>query len=158
MHMKQASAVRRLPCLLALLGSALLACVGGHIPPTMFQFENIVPYTPPKGGGWKAAQVLILLHRISTDFPQSATCDIEVGVPERYADTWVTNADAQAAAAEAADRAARIVLRQRVPTALACRQFREQMERLMQSSVSVPIPGARVSGFQRVLSSRRTFP
>lgn len=158
MHMRRFSPARRLVFFLTLLGSAQLACVGGHIPPSMFQFESIVPYTPPEGGGWKAAQVLILLHRISSVFPQSATCDIEVGVPERHANTWVTNADAQAAAAEAADRAARIVLRQRVPTALACKQFREHMERLMQSSVSVPIPGARVSGFKRVLSSRKTFP
>jgi hypothetical protein len=156
--MRRSATARGLVLLLALLGSTLLACVGGHIPPSMFQFENIVPYAPPEGGGWKAAQVLVLLHRISPVFPQAATCDIEVGVPERYANTWVTNADAQAAAAEAADRAARIVLRQRVPTALACKQFREQMERLMQSAVSIPIPGARVSGFNRVLSSRKTFP
>lgn len=158
MRMRRSSAARGLMLFLTLLGSAQLACVGGHIPPSMFHFENIVPYTPPNGGGWKAAQVLILLHRISPIFPQSATCDIEVGVPERYGNTWVANADAQVAAAEAADRAARIVLRQRLPTALACDQFRKQMERLMQSSVSIPIPGARVSGFQRVLVSRKTFP
>jgi hypothetical protein len=143
---------------LALLGSAWLACVGGHILPSTFQFENVVPYKPPKGGGWKAAQVVILLNRISPSFPQSATCEIEVGVPERNLDGWVTDEDAQAAAAEAADRAARIVLRQRLMTAVACAQFRQHMQRLMQSEVSKPIRGARVSEFQRVLVSRKTFP
>ena len=69
MHMQRSSAARGLVLFLTLLGSAQLACVGGHIPPSMFQFENIVPYTPPDGGGWKAAQVLILLHRISSRLP-----------------------------------------------------------------------------------------
>lgn len=157
MHMRRASPARGL-VVLALLASAWLACVGGHIPPSTFQFENVVPYTPPDGGGWKAAQVLVLLSRISPSFPQSATCDIEVGVPERYGNTWVTDEDAQAAAAEAADRAARIVLRERLMTAVACEQFRQHMERLMQSEVSKPISGARVSKFKRVLASRKTFP
>ena len=158
MHMRRSSAPRGFVLFLAVLGATQLACVGGHIPPTTFEFENVVPYKPPEGGGWKAAQVLILLYKISPAFPQSATCDIEVGVPERYGTTWVTNGAAQAAAAEAADRAARIVLRERLPTALACQRFREHMERIMQSSVSVPIPGARVSGFKGVLASRKTFP
>ncbi|PTL79412.1 hypothetical protein [Vitiosangium sp. GDMCC 1.1324] len=102
--------------------------------------------------------MLILLNRISPSFPQSATCDIEVGVPERNLEGWVTDEDAQAAAAEAADGAARIVLSQRLMTAVACKQFREHMQRLMQSGVSKPIRGARVSVFERVLVSRKTFP
>jgi hypothetical protein len=158
MHMRRASPARGLVVFLTLLASAWLACVGGHIPPSTFQFENVVPYTPPDGGGWKAAQVLVLLSRISPSFPQSATCDIEVGVPERNVNGWVTNEDAQAAAAEAADRAARIVLRERLMTAVACIRFREYMQRLMQSEVSKPIPGAQVSAFKRVLVSRKTFP
>ncbi len=87
--MRRSSTARGLVLFLALLGLALLACVGGHIPPSMFEFENVVPYAPPGPGGWKAAQVLILLSRISPVFPQAATCDIEVGVPERNANGWV---------------------------------------------------------------------
>ncbi|HYO69111.1 MAG TPA: hypothetical protein VEU33_23830 [Archangium sp.] len=157
--MRRSFLARRLVVFLALLSSAWLACVGGHIPPSTFQFENVIGYKTPDGGGWKAAQVLVLLSKLSPSFPQSATCDIEVGVPERNLNGWVTDEDAQVAAAEAADRAARIVLRQRLMTAVACRQFRVHMERLMQSSeVSKPIPGARVSEFKRVLVSRKTFP
>ena len=98
------------------------------------------------------------MSKLSPSFPQSATCDIEVGVPERNLDGWVTDAEAQAAAAEAADRAARIVLRQRLMTAVACEQFRQHMERLMWTEVSRPIRGAQVTKFQRVLVSRKTFP
>jgi hypothetical protein len=158
MHMRRSFLARRLVVFLALLSSAWLACVGGHIPPSTFQFEKVIDYTPPDGGGWKAAQVLVLLSKISSSFPQSATCDIEVGVPERNKKGWVTDEDAQVAAAEAADRAARIVLRQRLMTAVACNQFRVHMRRLMQSEVSKPISGARVSAFERVLVSRKTFP
>jgi hypothetical protein len=158
MHMRRSSTARGLVLFLALLGSTLLACVGGHIPPSMFEFENVVPYAPPGPGGWKAAQVLILLNRISPVFPQAATCDIEVGVPERNVNGWVLDEAAQVAAAQAADEAARIVLRERLPTALACKQFREHMQRIMKSSVSNPIPGAQVTGFKRVLVSRKTFP
>jgi hypothetical protein len=143
---------------LAVLGAAQMACVGGHIPPSTFQFENVVPYTPPEGGGWKAAQVVILLYKISPAFPQSATCDIEVGVPEMNLNGWVTNGAAQAAAAEAADRAARIVLREHVPTALACDQFRKHMQSIMNNPMFNSIPGAQVTAFKRVLASRKTFP
>jgi hypothetical protein len=158
MHMRRSSTTRGLVLFLAVLGAAHLACVGGHIPPTMFQFENVVPYTPPDEGGWKAAQVLVLLYKISPAFPQSATCDIEVGVPVMNGDGWVTHGAAQAAAAEAADRAARIVLRERLPTALACIQFRTHMQSIMNQSVSTPVRGARVTGFNGVLASRKTFP
>jgi hypothetical protein len=158
MHMRRSFPARGLVVFLALLASAWLACVGGHIPPSTFQFEKVVSYTPPDGGGWKAAQVLILLSKISNAFPQSATCDIEVGVPERNLDGWVTNEDAQVAAAEAADRAARIVLRQRLMTAVACEQFRQHMQRLMRTEVSKPIRGAQVTKFNRELVSRKTYP
>ncbi|MFL5353752.1 hypothetical protein [Archangium sp.] len=148
----------RVLLLLAVLGTAHLACVGGHIPPSMFQFENVVPYTGPEGGGWKVAQVLILLGRISPMFSSAATCDIEVGVPERSGDTWVTNEFAQVEAAKAADQAARRVLRERHMTALACFKFREYMQSILADPVSGTIPGARVSGFQREGVSRKTFP
>jgi hypothetical protein len=156
--MRRSSTPRAVVLLLAVLGAAHLACVGGHIPPSTFQFENIVPYTPPGEGGWKAAQVLVLLHRISSVFPQSATCDIEVGVPERNLNGWVLDEAAQAAAAKAADEAARIVLREHLPTALACQQFREHMQRIMNTPGPAYIPGTRVTVFQRVLVSRKTFP
>ncbi|QRN94343.1 hypothetical protein JRI60_35150 [Archangium violaceum] len=101
------------------LGALQLACVGGHIPPSMFQFQNVVPYTPPDGGGWKVAQVLVLLGKISPIFSSTATCDIEVGVPEKNVNGWVLDEFAQVEAAKAADEAARIVLREQLPTALA---------------------------------------
>ncbi len=136
------------------------ACVGGHIPPSMFQFENVVPYTGPEGegGGWKVAQVLILLGKISRIFSSTATCDIEVGVPERNVNGWVLDEVAQVEAAKAADQAARRVLREHQPTALACDQFRKYMQSILTDPVSGPIPGAKVTGFQTVGVSRRTFP
>jgi len=155
---RRSSTARGLVLLLALLGSTLFACVGGHIPPSMFEFENVVPYTPPGPGGWKAAQVLILLHRISSVFPQSATCDIEVGVPEKYGEVWVTNEFAQVEAAKAADHAARRVLREHQPTALACIKFREHMQSILRDRVSGPIPGATVTRFRTSGISPMTFP
>ncbi len=41
---------RSILLLLAILGAAQLACVGGHIPPSMFEFTNVVPYTGPREG------------------------------------------------------------------------------------------------------------
>jgi hypothetical protein len=140
------------------LGALQLACVGGHIPPSMFQFENVVPYTPPAGGGWKVAQVLILLGKISPIFSSTATCEIEVGVPEKNVNGWVLDEFAQVEAAKAADEAARIVLREQLPTALACDQFRKHMHSILTHPVSGPIPGAQVTGFQRVSVHRKTFP
>ena len=89
---------------LTVLGAYQLACVGGRIPPSMFQFTNVVPYSGPGEGGWKVAQVLVLLNRISPRFPQNAVCEIEVGVPEVNKHGPVTDELAQAAAAKAAGR------------------------------------------------------
>lgn len=158
MHSRLAVATRALLLSLAVLGIAQLACVGGHIPPSMFQFQNVVPYTPPNGGGWKVAQVLILLYRISPEFPQSATCDIEVGVPEKNRNGWVLDEFAQAEAAKAADEAARIVLREQLPTALACDQFRQHMQSILTDPVTGTIPGAKVTKFKEVGVHRTTFP
>jgi hypothetical protein len=69
MHIHSSFTGRVRLLLLAALGACQLACVGGHIPPSTFQFTNVVPYTGPAGGGWKVAQVLILLSRISPMFP-----------------------------------------------------------------------------------------
>jgi hypothetical protein len=144
--------------LLAVLGACQLACVGGHIPPSMFQFSNVVPYTGPGTGGWKVAQVLILLGKISPMFSSAATCDVEVGVPERNWKGWVLDEFAQEKAAEAADKAARIVLREHQPTALACDQFRKHMQSILGDPNFGTIPGATVTGFQRVGVPRTTFP
>lgn len=98
--------------LLTILGVLLLACVGGHIPPSTFQFTQVVPYTGPQGG-WKVAQIIVLLAKISTLFPETATCEIEVGVPEVSFQGVISDEFAQVTAAKAADEAARLVLRER---------------------------------------------
>jgi hypothetical protein len=143
---------------LLLLGASQLACVGGHIPPTMFQFTNVVPYSGPGPGGWKVAQVLVLLGKISPRFSSTATCDIEVGVPEKNRNGWVLDEVAQVEAAKAADKAARIVLREQQPTALACEQFRKHMQHILTDKVSGPIPGATVTRFKEQDVPRMTFP
>jgi hypothetical protein len=158
MHMRLSFTARGVLWLLAVLGAAQLACVGGHIPPSMFQFTNVVPYTPPGTGGWKVAQVLILLGRISPVFSSTAVCEIEVGVPEKNVKGWVTDEIAQAAAATAADEAARIVLREHQPTALACQQFRNHMQSILGDRNFGTVPGATVTAFQTSGVPRKTFP
>ena len=158
MHIRPSFSRRVVLLLLAAFGSCQLSCVGGHIPPSMFQFTNVVPYSGPEGGGWKVAQVLILLGKLSPMFSSAATCDLEVGVPEKYGHTWVPNEFAQVEAAKAADHAARRVLREQQPTALACIKFREHMQSILTDRVSGPIPGARVTDFQQVGIPRKTFP
>jgi hypothetical protein len=164
MHVRLSVSARGVLLSLLLLGVSQLACVGGRIPPSMFQFANVVPYSGPEGegGGWKVAQVLILLGKISPRFSSTATCEIEVGVPERNVKGWVLNEVAQVEAAKAADKAAdkaaRIVLREQQPTALACIKFREHMQRILTDKVSGPIPGAKVSSFKEEGVPRMTFP
>jgi hypothetical protein len=143
---------------LAVLGAAQLACVGGHIPPSMFQFTNVVPYTPPGTGGWKVAQVVVLMGRISTVFPLNAVCEVEVGVPEKNVNGWVLDEIAQTAAAKAADEAARIVLREHLPTALACARFRKHMEGILGDKNFGTVPGARVTEFRTSGVPKTTFP
>jgi hypothetical protein len=156
--MQLSASARKALSFLALLCATQLACVGGHIPPSMFQFANVVPYTPPGTGGWKVAQVVILMGKISPAFSSTAVCEIEVGVPEMNVNGWVTNEFAQGAAAKAADEAARIILRENQPTALACDQFRRHMARILGDRNWGTIPGAQVTGFQRVGVPRMTFP
>jgi len=158
MHVRSSFVARKVLLWLAVLGAVQLACVGGHIPPSTFQFTNVVPHTGKEEGGWKVAQVSILLGRLSKVFPQAAVCDIEVGVPERNLNGLISDAFAQQSAAKAADKAARIVLRERIPVALACMEFRKHMGRILGDRVLGTIPGARVSGFQRVDVPRTTFP
>ena len=158
MHIRPSFTERVVLLLLAILSAAQLACVGGHISPSMFQFTNVVPYTGPGTGGWKVAQVLILLGKISPMFSSAATCDIEVGVPERNVNGWVLDEVAQVETAKAADQAARLVLREHQPTALACDQFRKHMQNILTEPVFGPIPGAKVTGFREAGIPRTTFP
>jgi hypothetical protein len=158
MHVRSSFAARNVSLLLAILGAVQLACAGGHIPPSTFQFTNVVPHSGKEEGGWKVAQVLILLGRVSTVFPQAAVCDIEVGVPERNLNGLISDAFAQQAAARAADEAARLVLRERIPTAMACDQFRKRMQSILRDPRFGTIPGAKVTGFQTVGVPRTTFP
>ncbi|HYO65855.1 MAG TPA: hypothetical protein VEU33_07225 [Archangium sp.] len=151
--------VRGVVLSLTLLGAALLACVGGHIPPSTFQFHNVVRYSGDgkEAGGCKVAQVLILLSRISPVFSSTATCDIEVGVPERNRNGWVLDEFAQLESAKAADKAARIVLKEKIPTGLACVQFRMEMQRILTDKNTGAIPGTQVTAFQWNVP-RSTFP
>ena len=158
MRIQPSGAVRVLVLCLAVLGAAQLACAGGHIPPSTFQFTNIVPYTGPGPGGWKVAQVTVMLSRISRTFPQSAICEIEVGVPEVNIKGPVTDAFAQVEAAKAADKAARIVFRKRLPTALLCEQFKQHMERILTDPTLGTIPGAKITGFRETGVPKKTFP
>ncbi|WNG38608.1 hypothetical protein F0U61_36695 [Archangium violaceum] len=147
--------------LLAIAGALQLSCtqiVIGHIPPSTFQFTNVVPYTGPREGGWKVAQVLVLLGKLSPVFPAAATCEIEVGVPEVNRYGPVPDDFAQAAAAKAADEAARIVMREQQPTALACTQFRKHMQHILGDRNLGSVPGARVTGFLAEGVPRVTFP
>jgi len=158
MHIRASGAVRGVVLCLAVLGATQLACAGGHIPPSTFQFTNIVPHTGPERGGWKVAQVTVLLSRISRIFPQNAVCEIEVGVPEVNRNGPVPDAFAQVEAAKAADKAARIVFRERLPTALLYQQFREHMERILTEPELGTIPGAKINGFLETGVTRKTFP
>jgi len=158
MHVRSSFVARQVSLWLAVFSVLQLACAGGHIPPSTFQFTTVVPHTGTGTGGWKVAQVSILLGRLSKVFPQAAVCEIEVGVPVRNVNGLVWDALAQEAAARASDEAARIVLRERVPVALACIEFRKHMGTILGHQEFGTIPGARVSGFQRVGVPRTTFP
>lgn len=151
----------RLLCV-AIAATLQAACtqahVFGQIPPSTFQFKSIVPHTGPGTGGWKVAQVLLLLGRLSSTFPEATSCDVEVGVPER---TWkgpVPDVVAQMEAATAADEAARFVLQERQPTALMCSEFRVRMQSILGDPQFGPIPGAKVTSFQTLGIPRNTFP
>jgi hypothetical protein len=141
----------------------LLACtlqvacatfVQGGIPPSSFEFRNVVPVSPKEPSGWKVAKVKILLGRISPTFPAAAYCDIEVGIPEINLRGLVLDEFAQLEAAAAADAAARLVLSQGLPTAVLCRRFQEEMERIL----SATIPGVRVTKFLTPNVPYKTFP
>jgi hypothetical protein len=152
---------RRAVLLLAALASTLqAACVtptsltGGSIPPSAFEFHNTIPYTGPGTGGWKVAQVHILLARLSPLLPEAAWCDVEVGVPEVNVDGPVLDASARIESAVAANLSARSTLGERLPTAILCANFITQMHKNLQ----VPIKGSKVSRFSAVGVPRTRHP
>ncbi len=146
----------------ALVGMFLAACtepmVLGNIPPSTFQFTNVVPREGSAAGGWKVAQVVILLGKLSPRYPETTFCEVEVGVPEFNKDGPVLDELAQAKAAEAADAAARHVLKERLPSATACNEFRRTMQKIMGDATFGTIPGARVRSFLTPDIPRSTFP
>jgi hypothetical protein len=133
----------------------LVGCAAwGGIPPTAFQFHNVVPYEGPGEGGWKVAQVRILLTRVSRTQPLQAWCDVEVGVPEVNHRGRIANVTAQEFATLAADEAARFALQQRVATSEAlCEVFRKKMLGLLTRD----IPGVKVNRFKEQGIPQTTF-
>ncbi|HZI12551.1 MAG TPA: hypothetical protein VE153_19365 [Myxococcus sp.] len=145
--------------LLATSSAVQVACatpsaVTGSIPPSAFQFSSVVPLNGKKQGGWKAAQVTILLGRLSSVAPEATWCDIEVGVPEANRKGPVTDAYARVESSVAATSAAREVLIEPLPTAILCDSFRGAMKR----ALDVPIPGCRVTGFLTAGLPRTRYP
>ncbi len=152
---------RRLFVRLFLLGTMtflLEACAtvsGGRIPPSAFEFHDIVSEPGPEAGGWKIAQVNILLSRVSRSRPLQAWCDVEVGVPIINWKRSISNAVAQGRSSEAADAAAQMVLRgPETVSALACQQFRGEMLRFLVRSIN----GATVTKFVRQGIEPTSFP
>ncbi|WNG45053.1 hypothetical protein F0U60_13790 [Archangium minus] len=146
---------------LLLLGAMILlldACAtvsGGHIPPSAFDFHDFVSEQGPEPGGWKIAQVNILLSRVSRSRPLQAWCDVEVGVPVINSRRTISNVVAQRRASAAADAAAQMVLRgAETVSALACQQFRNEMLRLLVESIN----GATVTKFVRQGIEPKSFP
>lgn len=155
--------------LYALVALSQLACTGarvtGGISPSAFQFTNVLPHPggPREPGGWKAAQVLILVGHLSPLFPDASTCDIEVGMPEVNLLGPIRDEVAQLESARAADEAARLALQQRLPTAALCIRFRTEMQRLMNApdpqTAQLPVTyGTRVTRFQTAGLTHTTFP
>ncbi|HLL00339.1 MAG TPA: hypothetical protein VK539_07110 [Myxococcaceae bacterium] len=143
--------------------SLLLACTEplllGSIPPEAFQFTVVVAHDGIGTGGWKVAQVVILLGKFSPMYPATTFCEVEVGVPEVNRKGPVPALLAQVEAAAAADTAARHVLKKKLnPTAAVCAEFRAKMQRYLTEPSTDLIPGAQVTGFQRTGLPRTTFP
>lgn len=90
---------------LSLLLEACAAVSGGHVPPSAFEFHEVVSKEGQEAGGWKVAQVYILLSRVSRRRPLQAWCDIKVGIPIKSDRRSVPSATAQRKCAEAADEA-----------------------------------------------------
>jgi hypothetical protein len=143
---------------LAIASLWLGACatfVTGGIPPGSFEFHPIVPVGGRQTGGWKVAQVIVLLGRASPSGPRAVWCDIEVGIPQVNYLGPVLDEEAQVACAAAADQASRVVLQQGLEvSALICKRFQEEMEAI----VSKSIPGVRVTKIQTPGFQPKRFP
>ncbi|HYO57208.1 hypothetical protein [Archangium sp.] len=140
---------------MALLLAACATVSGGHIPPSAFEFHDFVSEQGPEPGGWKIAQVNILLSRVSRRRPLQTWCDVEVGVPIINWKRSISNVVAQKRASEAADAAAQMVLRgPETVSVLACQQFREEMLRLLKKSLD----GVKVTKFYTQGLEPKSFP
>jgi hypothetical protein len=143
---------------LVAISLALGACaviVTGGIPPSSFEFHPIVPVGGWQPGGWKVAQVIILLGSASPAGPRAVWCDIEVGIPQVNHLGPVLDEEAQGACAAAADQTSRVVLQQRLEvSALICKRFQEEME----AFISRSIPGVRVTKIQTPGLQPKRFP
>ncbi|MFL5351206.1 hypothetical protein [Archangium sp.] len=140
---------------MALLLEGCATLPGGHIPPSAFEFHEVVSEQGPGAGGWKIAKVNILLCRVSQRRPLEAWCDVEVGVPIINKKRPISNVTAQRRSAEAADAAAQMVLSgPETVSALACAQFRDEMSVLLRASLK----GVRVTKFLTAGIEPKSFP
>lgn len=129
--------------------------VTGGIPPSAFEFHPTVPVVRWQPGGWKVAQVIILLGSASPSGPRAVWCDIEVGIPQVNYLGPVLDEEAQGVCAAAADQASRAVLQQRLEVSvLICKRFQEEMEAIISRS----IPGVRVTKIQTLGLQPKRFP
>lgn len=162
-------AMRSRLCMAAVL-FAVIAFTGscsnlvfGNIPPSTFRFVTVLKHEGPEPGGWQVAQVVVMLGRLSTMFPRSALCNVEVGTPiVNTQNGYISVELAQEESAKAADATARELLQQHErPVASICIDFREKMTDRLGHATKGSIPGSKVSGFrtwQRKKIPRRTFP
>ncbi len=139
----------------ALFLGACATIVMGGIPPGSFEFHPTVFIGKAHPGGWKVAQVIIMLGSSSVSGPRGVWCDIEVGTPQVNYLGPVLDEMAQGVCAAAADQAARTVLRQGLGiSALICKRFQEEMETIISRS----IPGVRVTKIQTPGLQPKRFP
>ena len=134
---------------------ACATLVTGGISPHSFEFHPLVPTGAWQLGGWKIAQVIILLGSASPSGPRAVWCDIEVGIPQVNHLGPVLDEEAQAACAAASDQASRVVFQQGMEvSALICKRFQEEMEAILRPS----IPGVRVTKIQTPGFQPKRFP
>lgn len=140
---------------MTLLLEACATVAGGHIPPSAFEFQDVVSQKGGEPSGWKVAQVNILLSRVSRRKPLQAWCDVEVGVPIVSGRRPISNAVARERSADAADEASQVVLMgSETVSALACQEFREVMRRLLRNTIE----GVRVTKFITPGIEPKSFP
>lgn len=140
---------------MAFLLEACATASGGHIPPAAFEFHEHIANDAAEPGGWKVAQVNILLARVSESRPLQAWCDVEIGIPIRNWERSMTDAFAQTKSAEASDAAAQRVLASgETLSAIACRLFREELRRLLAAAIE----GVRVTKFLTPGIKPKSFP